>query len=161
MAARAEGLSVDRNPRSLGTQSGLAEVDQLAASFDRLLERLDDALLAERRLTADASHELRTPLTVLNGELGLLLEHPSNEVANTPGLGRAIRQVAAMQELVDAILVLHRSREVGSSGAVGFEVLNLCDVAREVVPELLVLVAQAREVSGQEVPVRQGLARVV
>ena len=138
MATRVEGLSVERHPRSLGTQSGLAEVDQLAASFDRLLERLDDALLAERRLTADASHELRTPLTVLNGELGLLLEHPSNNAVSAPGLERAIRQVAAMQELVDAILVLHRSREIGSSGAVGFEVLNLCDVAREVVSELLV-----------------------
>src|SRR5262249_10479904 len=69
MAGRAAGLPVGASPRSLGPRSGLEEIDRLGASFDRLLERLDDAMSAERRLTADASHELRTPLTALSGEL--------------------------------------------------------------------------------------------
>ncbi len=137
MAERAAGLSVERNPRSLGAQSGLAEVDRLAASFDRLLERLDDALRAERRLTADASHELRTPLTVLGGELDLVRERTPKETPAAIGLERAAEQVAAMRELVDAVLILHRSREIGASGAAGFEVLNLCDLARETLAETL------------------------
>jgi len=136
MAARAAGLSVERNPRSLGSRSGVAEVDRLAASFDRLLERLDDALRAERRLTADASHELRTPLTVLGGELELLAERTPKGTPAGLGLERATEQVAAMRELVDAVLILHRSREIGPSGAVGFEVVNLCDVAREALADM-------------------------
>lgn len=137
MARRAEDIAVERNPRSLGARSGLTELDQLAESFDRLLVRLDEALRAERRLTADASHELRTPLTVLAGELELLIEQGNRQASNpSAGLARAATQVTAMRELVDAILVLHRSLEIGASAAVGFEVINLCDLLREAVAEV-------------------------
>ena len=131
MAERAANLSLDRNPRSLGIQSGLTEVDRLGDSFDRLLERLDDAMRAERRLTADASHELRTPLTVLGGELDMLLEHAPSRSAEAVGLQRASDQVGAMRELVDAILLLHRSGETGASARSAFEIVDLGDLARE------------------------------
>ena len=137
MADRAVGLSAERKPRSLGPRSGLAEVDRLADSFDRLLERLDDAMSAERRLTADASHELRTPLTVLGGELELLVEKTPTDAPEAPGLRRAAEQVGAMRELVEAILLLHRSGEAGSGRNGAFEVLNLCDLARETLAETL------------------------
>jgi len=136
MAERAANLSLEQNPRSLGARSGLAELDPLAASFDRLLERLDDALKAERRLSADASHELRTPLTVLNGELELLLEAETPGSPTALGLTRAAEQVAAMRELVEAILLLHHTGEIGASGRDGREVINLCDLARETITDL-------------------------
>ena len=41
------------------------ELKPLAASLNALLARLDDALGAQRRFTADAAHELRTPLAAL------------------------------------------------------------------------------------------------
>ncbi len=135
MADRAGSLSADRHPRSLGARSGLDELDRLAVAFDRLLERLDDALSAERRLTADASHELRTPLTVLGGELDLLREAAARDSRGAAGLERAAGQVAAMRELVDAVLLLHRSGEAGAAEATGFEVLNLADLAREALAE--------------------------
>jgi signal transduction histidine kinase len=136
MAERAANLSLEQNPRSLGARSGLAELDPLAASFDRLLERLDDALKAERRLSADASHELRTPLTVLSGELELLLEAAAPGSPSSPGLTRAVEQVAAMRELVDAIMLLHQTGEIGSAGRAGREVINLCDLARETITDV-------------------------
>ena len=136
MAERAANLSLEQNPRSLGAHSGLAELDPLAASFDRLLERLDDALKAERRLSADASHELRTPLTVLSGELELLLEAAPPGSPAGLGLARAAEQVTAMRELVDAILLLHHTGEIGSAGRDGLEVINLCDLARETITDL-------------------------
>jgi len=136
MAKLAANLSVEQNPRSLGARSGLAELDHLAASFDRLLERLDDALKAERRLSADASHELRTPLTVLSGELELLLEAAPPGSPPALGLARAAEQVAAMRELVEAILLLHHTGEIGTAGRDGREVINLCDLARETIADL-------------------------
>jgi heavy metal sensor kinase len=49
------------------------ETGRLAATFDKMLARLDDGFQRERRFTADASHELRTPLaamqTILNSTL--------------------------------------------------------------------------------------------
>ncbi|MER6530892.1 HAMP domain-containing sensor histidine kinase [Streptomyces sp. NPDC001508] len=47
------------------------EFGELGQTLDRLLERVDNALADERRLTDEIAHELRTPLTVLRGEAQL------------------------------------------------------------------------------------------
>jgi two-component system, OmpR family, sensor kinase len=44
------------------------ELGQLAATFNDLLNRLDQSFERQRRFIADASHELRTPLAILRGE---------------------------------------------------------------------------------------------
>jgi two-component system, OmpR family, sensor kinase len=48
------------------------EVEVLAESFDRMLDRLEGAFRRQRQFVSDASHELRTPLTVLRGQTELL-----------------------------------------------------------------------------------------
>jgi two-component system, OmpR family, sensor kinase len=57
------------------------EVGRLQKSFNQMLRQLEDAyqrlqsaLVAQRRFVADASHELRTPLTTIRGNVGLLLK---------------------------------------------------------------------------------------
>ncbi len=137
MADRAAGLAVENKPRSLGARSGLREVDHLAESFDRLLERLDDAIRSERRLTADASHELRTPLTVMSGELDLLAERTAADSPAADGVRRCSQQVGAMRELVEAILLLHRSGETGAHQDSAVVLLNLGDLARETLADVL------------------------
>ena len=47
------------------------ELQPLAGSLNALLARLDDALSAQRRFTADAAHELRTPLAALKLQVDL------------------------------------------------------------------------------------------
>ncbi|MEU9393904.1 HAMP domain-containing sensor histidine kinase [Streptomyces sp. NPDC048324] len=47
------------------------EFGELGQTLDSLLERVDNALSDERRLTDEIAHELRTPLTVLRGEAQL------------------------------------------------------------------------------------------
>ncbi|WP_200418082.1 HAMP domain-containing sensor histidine kinase [Streptomyces sp. Y2F8-2] len=47
------------------------EFGELGRTLDHLLERVDNALADERRLTDEIAHELRTPLTVLQGEAQL------------------------------------------------------------------------------------------
>ena len=47
------------------------ELQPLAASLNALLARLDEALSAQRRFTADAAHELRTPLAALTLQVDL------------------------------------------------------------------------------------------
>jgi two-component system, OmpR family, sensor kinase len=55
------------------------EVAQLTATFNRLIQRVDDVLAAQRQFVADTSHELKTPLTTVNGNLELLEQAPSPE----------------------------------------------------------------------------------
>ena len=49
------------------------ELGRLAATFDRMLDRLQRAFDRERRFTGDASHELRAPLSVIRAEADLAL----------------------------------------------------------------------------------------
>jgi heavy metal sensor kinase len=48
------------------------EISRLAATFDAMLARLEDAFRRERQFTADASHELRTPLAAMQAILGVV-----------------------------------------------------------------------------------------
>ncbi|ENW79693.1 hypothetical protein F909_02796 [Acinetobacter sp. ANC 3929] len=50
----------------------LKELQPMLGQLNRLLNRLDHALLAEQRFTADASHELRSPLSAIQMRLQLL-----------------------------------------------------------------------------------------
>ncbi len=52
------------------------ELKPLAGSLNALLARLDDALAAQRRFTADAAHELRTPLAALKLQVELAQRSP-------------------------------------------------------------------------------------
>jgi len=51
---------------------GSDELGRLASSFNTMLGALEQSVLAQRRLVADASHELRTPLTSLRTNVELL-----------------------------------------------------------------------------------------
>jgi signal transduction histidine kinase len=119
--------------RSLGAPTGRTEIDRMGAAFDRLLARLDDALRAERRLTADASHELRTPLTALSGELERVEGRAPAEGDVAASIGRARTQVAAMSDLVEALLLVQASSGTAGEAGERFESVNLCDQARDAV----------------------------
>jgi signal transduction histidine kinase len=50
------------------------ELDDLARSFNRMADDLENAEMLRKNLLADISHELRTPLTVLSGQLQAALD---------------------------------------------------------------------------------------
>jgi signal transduction histidine kinase len=54
--------------------SGRDEIAELARTFNRMLDRLEDAFSSQREFIRDVSHELRTPITVVRGHLELLAE---------------------------------------------------------------------------------------
>ena len=51
---------------------GSDELASMAASFNAMLEALEESVGAQRRLVADASHELRTPLATLRTNIETL-----------------------------------------------------------------------------------------
>jgi two-component system, OmpR family, sensor kinase len=58
--------------RRLNMVDTASEVGQLAATFNEMLDRIQQLFTAQERLIADVSHELRTPLTSMQGNIELL-----------------------------------------------------------------------------------------
>jgi two-component system OmpR family sensor kinase len=83
------------------------ELKPLAASVNALLARLDAALGAQRRFTADAAHELRTPLAALKLQLDVA-RRVGDDPARTAAYDDLDEGVARASHLVDQLLTLAR-----------------------------------------------------
>lgn len=82
LTAGAERVAQTRSPAHRIDVESSDEIGRLAASFNSMLEALDDSQKSQRQLVADASHELRTPLTSLRTNIEVLargVELPEQE----------------------------------------------------------------------------------
>jgi two-component system OmpR family sensor kinase len=86
------------------------EVGALAATFNRMLDRLQAALAAQRRFVADASHELRTPLTTLRVNLATLRRGDARRApAEVEILDDMDGELQRLSRLVEGLLALART----------------------------------------------------
>jgi signal transduction histidine kinase len=113
------------------------ELGELAATFDQMLSRLDEAFARQRRFTADASHELRTPLAAIQLEAARMLEQPSTHEECLEALAQIRRTGAAMTQLVEDLLVLARSDDGALAGVAAAQVCDLSDQVYDVVERLV------------------------
>jgi two-component system OmpR family sensor kinase len=85
---------------------GKNEISALAVTFNRMLDRLESAMTAQRNFLADAGHELRTPITVIQGNLDTLVaDNPEDEET----LDIVADEISRMSRLVDELLLLASS----------------------------------------------------
>ena len=68
----ARSIEVERLGRRLDVPRARDELAELARTFNRMLDRLQEGFQQEQRFVSDASHELRTPLTVILGYSDML-----------------------------------------------------------------------------------------
>ena len=109
--AVAEEIEEGALGRRIGLREGPTEVVALAASFDAMLDRLEGAAEAQRRLIEETSHELRTPLSVLAANAEVLLARPDPDVElYRRGLERSGRAAEGMRSTIDELLVEARGR---------------------------------------------------
>jgi two-component system, OmpR family, sensor kinase len=89
------------------------ELSELAATLDRMLDRITQAILAERRLTDEVAHELRTPLAVIRAEAQLAqLQHTPDGVGESDGsLTFIVAAVDRMNASIDTMLSVARSAQ--------------------------------------------------
>lgn len=101
---------IDPGQRHVRIGAGFAgnELEPIAHSIDRYLERLDGFVEREQSFTSTASHELRTPLAVIRGAVELLEAQVADRPATANALARIQRAVREMTEFTDALLMLSR-----------------------------------------------------
>lgn len=110
VAATAEDIGRTRDfGRRLPSPPSRDEVARVAASFNGMLSRLQDAYESQRRFVADASHELRTPLTTIQGNAGLLATRPVPDDVRRAAASDVVQESGRMARLVDRLLTLARA----------------------------------------------------
>ncbi|HVT92218.1 MAG TPA: ATP-binding protein [Bryobacteraceae bacterium] len=87
------------------------ELGQLARAFDRMADRIQTLLTAERRLLMDISHELRSPLARLSVAIELARSDKDNELT----LDRIQREADRLNELIGELLEVTRAEGDPSS----------------------------------------------
>ncbi|ROR97322.1 signal transduction histidine kinase [Salana multivorans] len=83
------------------------ELAALTTTFNAMLDRLDAAFTAQRRLLDDVGHELRTPLTVMRGHLELMDAGDPADVEAVRGL--ALDEIDRTDALVDDLVTIARA----------------------------------------------------
>lgn len=91
-------------------QRGLPpELDAVAASFNELLERLEEAFARLSRFSADIAHELRTPLNNIRGEAEVALSRERGPEDYRRVLESCLEEASELSRLIDALLFLARA----------------------------------------------------
>jgi signal transduction histidine kinase len=105
----------DRGTAVLAT--GPAELQELVAEFNRMVEAVERSLDHQRRLVADASHQLRNPLAAVRLRADTLRSHLTDNGARThAGL---LRELDRLERLLDQLLSLARAQEATTAVAAG------------------------------------------
>lgn len=87
-------------------RSGIAEIDDVAATLDASAERIGAMIAAERQFSANASHQLRTPLTALRLRLEEIAEIGDDAVRLEAA--QAMRQADRLNATISELLRLAR-----------------------------------------------------
>jgi signal transduction histidine kinase len=86
------------------------EIGRLAATMNRMLERLESARNSQRRFVSDASHELRSPITTIRQHAEVALAHP-DRVTAAELAEVVLAEQQRMHRLVEDLLLLARVDE--------------------------------------------------
>jgi two-component system heavy metal sensor histidine kinase CusS len=97
-----EHVPLDRMP---------SEVQELASTFNDMLDRLGDSFERLSRFSSDIAHELRTPLNNLRGEIDLALSKRRSADEYIDLLGSLSEECEQLTRLIDSLLFLARAEQ--------------------------------------------------
>jgi signal transduction histidine kinase len=105
------------------------ELGQLARTFDRMADRIETLLTAERRLLLDISHELRSPLA----RLGVAVELARSGDNLDAALNRIQKESDRLNSLVGQLLQVTRAE--GDPNLLSREAIRLDELVQQLVED--------------------------
>jgi signal transduction histidine kinase len=82
------------------------ELNKLARTFNRMLQRLQNAFTAQKTFIANASHEIKTPITIMSGEIEVTLLHDREKEYYVKVLRSVLQGLRGLNKLSTQLLVL-------------------------------------------------------
>ena len=114
-------------------ESKIKELNQLSVSYNKMLERLQDAFEVQRQFTANAAHELRTPLSLMQVQLDLYhsTQHPGSDADTLQMIKMVTEQNDRLGKMVKTLLDMSELQTVGRD-----EQIIMDDLVDEVLEDL-------------------------
>ena len=137
--------------RRFGLGEPYDEVSELAATLDRLLERLAAGMRREQRFSAELSHELRTPLARVIAKAEVALRQQRRPAHYRETLENVLRNAQEVSRTVDALVAAARHDSALTRGTADAQAV--CEQTLEAVADL----AAKRELELVSTPPRQPL----
>ncbi len=132
VTATAEAVEATDLSKRVRVRKGRGEeFRRLAAVINSLLERLELAFRAQKRLIADAAHELKTPTAVLVGEAQEALRPDATPEERRESLETIERVSRGLAREVDALLLLARGDAAAPSRRAPLDLGELVEQAVE------------------------------
>lgn len=114
-------------------ESKIKELNQLSVSYNKMIERLQDAFEVQRQFTANAAHELRTPLSLMQVQLDLYhsTQHPGSDADTLQMIKMVTEQNDRLSKMVKTLLDMSELQTVGRD-----EQIIMDDLVDEVLEDL-------------------------
>ncbi|QHC56486.1 sensor histidine kinase [Rathayibacter tanaceti] len=132
MRAEAEAVTSSALDRRIEAPGSGDEIDRLAQTLNRMLDRLQSGQERQRRFVSDASHELRSPVAALRQTAEVALAHPDR--LDSVRLATTVAQESVrLGGLIEGLLLLARADEarlVVTAAPVDLDDLALLEVRR-------------------------------
>ena len=98
------------------------ELTQLAATFNHLLDRLEDSFTIQRRFISNASHELSTPLTSISSQVEVAMQKNRSPEEYREVMQSVHEDIQELQQLTRSLLDIAKT---GSQGSLDLFLLEL------------------------------------
>jgi two-component system heavy metal sensor histidine kinase CusS len=109
-----------------------AELANLAAAFDAMLDRLEDSFNRLSQFSADLAHALRTPIHNLRGEAEVLLARSRTPEEYQHTLASSLEECDRLSRMIDGLLFLARADDPKAARShVRFDARKQLDAVRE------------------------------
>jgi len=92
--------------RRLHTEEGKDEINELATTFNNLLEHLEQSFEAQSSFVAHASHELRTPVTSIIGDVEVTLSQERDKEDYKTTLQGVLTETEKLNDLINNLFEL-------------------------------------------------------
>jgi len=142
VAQAAQRISGSNLSLRIPTRGAGDELDYLIATFNRMIQRLENSFNQMRQFSTDVSHELRTPITAIRGQLEVALFTASTVEQYREAMLNALQDTERLSQIVRALLLLSQAE----SGQLALQKmrLDLSKLVADVVDQFQIPYEEAR-----------------
>lgn len=101
--------------------NGTDEIAQLAVTFNKMLDRIEEAFKLQKSFVSNASHELRTPLTAITGQIEVALMNKRSQKEYEAVLISILEDIRSLNKLTNGLLELTQA----NMGIEGIKLMNI------------------------------------